>query len=86
MFKPVFIALLFTVAGAFASAGPNPQLVSSVESGLAHYGLYPDVSSLDTHTVARLHMTLSSRQTDGRKVRELKSILRKAKRRHPEPK
>ena len=81
MFKPVLIALLSTVISASAFAGPNPQLVSLVENGLAQHGLHADVSNLSTHTVARLHMTLSSRRSDGYKVREIKAILRKAKRR-----
>lgn len=83
MFKLVMVALLSIVIGASASAGPNPQLVSLVENGLAQYGLHPDVSQFSTHTVARLHMTLSSRRSDGRKLLELKAILRDAKRRRP---
>ena len=84
MFKPVLVALLLTVIGASASAGPNPQLVSLVENGLAQYGLHVDVSKLSTHTVARLHMTMSSRKSDGYKIREMKAILRNPKLKRPE--
>jgi hypothetical protein len=84
MFKLVVVALLSIVIGASASAGPNAQLVRSVELGLAKYGLQAEVSSFDTHTVARLYMTLYSRERSGRKVLHLKTILRKAKRKQPE--
>ena len=83
MFRLVLFALLSTVIAASASAGPNPQLVRSVEHGLAKYGLHADVSTFDTHTVASLYMTLYSREKHGRKAR-LKTILRKAKRKQPE--
>jgi len=83
MFKLVLAALLSIFIGASASAGPNPQLVSLVENSLAHIGLHVDVSNFSTHTVARLHMALSSRKSDGDKIREVKAILRKAKRNRP---
>ena len=85
MFKPVLAALLSTFIGASASAGPNPQLVSLVENGLTHIGLPTDVSQFSSHTVARLHMTLSLRRSDGYKRRQVKAILRRAKLRRPEP-
>ncbi len=81
MFKPVMVALLSIVIGASASASSNPQLDSLVKNGLAKYGIHADVSQFSTHTVARLHLTLSSRRSDGRKLLELKAILRDAKRR-----
>jgi len=84
MFKLVLVALLSTVIAASASAGPNPQLVRSVEHGLAKYGLHADVSSFDTHTVATLWSTLVTREKQGRKVLQLKTILRKAKQKQPE--
>ncbi len=76
--KLLLAALLSLFVGASAIAGPNPQLVRSVEHGLAKYGLHADVSKFDTHTVASLYMTLYSGETQNRKVR-LKTILRKAK-------
>jgi hypothetical protein len=83
MFKLVVAALLSIFIGASAFAGPNPQLVRSVELGLAKYGLHADVSSFDTHTVATLWSTLVMREKHGRKAR-LKTILRKAKLKQPE--
>ena len=84
MFKPVLAALLSTVIAVSASADPNPQLVASVESGLAKYGLHADVSKFDTHTVARLHMTLSSMEDYIDTRRELKEILRNPTLKQPE--
>ena len=83
-FKLVVVALLSIFIGASAFAAPNPQLVRSVELGLAKYGLDAEVSKFDTHTVARLYMTLYSREKPGRKALQLKTILRKAKRKQPE--
>lgn len=83
MFKPILVALLIAVTGTSASASSNPQLDSLVENGLTHYGLHADVSKLDNLTVARLHMTMSSRKSDAYKRRELKVILREAKLKRP---
>ena len=84
MLKLLLAALLSIFIGASASAGPNPQLVSLVENGLVKYGLHADVSIFATHTVARLHMTMSSRRSDGYKIRELKAILRNPRLERPE--
>ena len=84
MFKPVLVALLSLVIGASASADPNPQLVRSVESGLAQYGLHSDVSTFATSTVARLYMTLYSTEDYIDPRWELKAILRNPKLKRPE--
>jgi len=76
MFKMVLVAILLTAVGAPASAGPNPQLVTLVENGLAKYGLHADVSEFATITVARLHLTMSSREREPHKRMRLKAILR----------
>jgi len=79
MFKFVPVALLSTFIAVSASADPNPQLVASVESGLAQYGLHADVSKFATSTVARLHLTLSSPEDYLDTREELKAILRNPK-------
>ena len=75
----LFAALLALVLATTAQADPNPQLVASVEHRLAAYGLHADVSQFATSTVARLHLTLSQRDSYLRKRRELISILRNPK-------
>lgn len=65
--------------GTIAVADPNPQLVNSIEIRLAHYGLHADVSQFATSTVARLHLTLSQRESYWKKRRELIWILQNAK-------
>ena len=70
--------LAFILAGPVL-ADPNPQLVQSVQNGLAHYGLQADVSKFATSTVARLHLKLSSPEDYLDTRQELKSILRTAK-------
>ena len=79
MFKPILVVLLSTVIAAPARADPNPQLVRSVENGLAQYGLHADVSEFATPTVARLYMTLSSSEVDECTRCQLKQILRNPK-------
>ncbi|MGI9389008.1 MAG: hypothetical protein ACR2O1_03030 [Boseongicola sp.] len=79
MFRSVLVALMLTVVGGSASADPNPQLVNSVETGLAQYGLHADVSQFATSTVARLHLTLSSPEDYYDTRDELRFILRNAK-------
>ncbi len=84
MLKLLLAALLSIFIGASAFAGPNPQLVRSVEHGLAKYGLHADVSNFDTHTVATLWPTLVMREKQGHKVSQLKAILRNPKLKQPE--
>ena len=60
-------------------AGPNTQLVASVEHRLARYGLSADVSQYTTSTVARLHFALNERQGYFKKRRNLQWILRNAR-------
>jgi hypothetical protein len=74
---PALLAAL--LLGAPISADPNPQLVSSIENRLAHYGLSADVAQFATSTVVQLHFALSSRQGYLKTKRELRSILRNAK-------
>ena len=78
-FKLVSVALLSTVVAVSAHADPNPQLVASIEHGLAQYGLEADVSQFATSTVVRLHLTLSSTEDYLDTREELKAILRNAK-------
>ena len=75
----LFAALLALGLASSTQADPNPQLVASVEHRLASYGLHADVSQFATSTVARLHLTLSQRDSYLRKRRELISILRNPK-------
>ena len=84
MLKLVLVALLSTVIAVSASADPNPQLVASVESGLARYGLHADVSKFATSTVAGLHMTMSSPDGEECTRCQLKAILRNPKLKQPE--
>ncbi len=62
-----------------AGADPNPQLVRSVQQGLAQYGLEADVSQFATSTVAELHLSLSDSGGYLKKRRELQNILRRAR-------
>lgn len=60
-------------------ADPNPQLVASVENGLARYGLSADVKQFATSTVAALHLTLSNPDDYFETRRRLQSFIRNAK-------
>ena len=75
----LFATLLALGLATSTQSDPNPQLIASVEHRLAAYGLHADVSQLATSTVARLHLTLSQRDSYLRKRRELISILRNPK-------
>ncbi len=79
--KKLRLALLCAIVAWTAPvlADPNPQLVASIESRLAHYGLSADVSQFATSTVVQLHFALSSPQGYLKTRRELRSILRNAK-------
>lgn len=78
---PKFLLTVLTAAllATQAAAGPNPQLVTSVQTGLAQYGLHPDVSQFATSTVVRLHMTLSSTEDLYDTRAKLIAILRNPK-------
>ena len=78
---PAFFLVLFLAP---ANADPNPQLVRSVETRLAHYGLHVDVSQFATSTVARLHLTLVGRDPYSKKRRELAWILQNPNYKSPE--
>ncbi len=74
------LALVLATALAMpAAADPNPQLVRSVEQGLARYGLQADVSGFATATVAELHLSLSQSGGYLKKRTELRNILRRAR-------
>jgi hypothetical protein len=74
------LSVLFAVALTIPSwADPNPQLVASVQSRLAQYGLHADVSQFATSTVAALHLTLSSPEGYFKTRQTLQGLLRNAK-------
>jgi len=77
--RHIFTAAFLAVLATSSQAEPNQQLVNSVQSRLAIYGLQADVSKFATSTVARLHLTLSSTEDYLDKRQELKSILRNPK-------
>ena len=79
MLKLLLVALLSTVIAVSARADPSPQLVRSVENGLARYGLHADVSEFATSTVAHLYNTMHSSGDDGCTRCQLKQILRNPK-------
>lgn len=73
------ILLVVFVTVTPVAADPNPQLVSSVENRLKHYGLSADVKQFATSTVAALHLTLSSPEGYLKTRRQLQAILRNAR-------
>lgn len=75
----LFFALLISTAFATSvTAGPNPQLVSLVQNGLAQYGIYVDISQFSTAIVGSLHMEMSSSDDYMDTRLELLNILRRA--------
>ena len=69
--------LLLFLAAASAQAGPNPQLLASIDGRLARYGLEVDVFTLSTRQAAALHLALADGHDGWLETRRrLKTILR----------
>ncbi len=72
--RGLFLALV--LAAGPATAGPNPQLLRSIESRLRPYGVIVDTATLSTRQAAALHLTLSERGRDPDETRRrLRTIL-----------